>query len=58
MGHKAAEIRASLQHPVIDGDGHWMEPIPVFLEYLDEAGGSEVPGQHDKLGDTGAPGHR
>jgi len=21
-------------------------------------GGSEVPGQHDKLGDTGAPGHR
>ena len=37
MGQKAAEIRASLKHPVIDGDGHWMEPIPIFLEYLDEA---------------------
>jgi len=42
MGHKAADIRASLQHPVIDGDGHWMEPIPVFLEYLDEAGGAKA----------------
>ena len=42
MGNKAAEIRASLQHPVIDGDGHWMEPIPIFLEYLDEAGGPKA----------------
>jgi predicted TIM-barrel fold metal-dependent hydrolase len=39
MEHRAAEIRAGLGHPVIDGDGHWMEPIPVFLEYLREAGG-------------------
>lgn len=36
---RAAAIRAGLKHPVIDGDGHWMEPIPVFLEYLSEAGG-------------------
>ena len=40
MTHRAAEIRASLTHPVIDGDGHWMEPIPVFLEYLSEVGGA------------------
>ena len=39
MTHRAAEIRAGLKHPVIDGDGHWMEPIPIFLEYLREAGG-------------------
>ncbi len=39
MSHRATEIRASLKHPVIDGDGHWMEPIPVFLEYLAETGG-------------------
>src|SRR5262245_35633504 len=39
MKHRAAEIRAGLKHPVIDGDGHWMEPIPIFLEYLREAGG-------------------
>jgi hypothetical protein len=34
MEHRAAEIHAGLKHPVIDGDGHWMEPIPIFLEYL------------------------
>ncbi len=39
MKHRAEEIHAGLKHPVIDGDGHWMEPIPVFLEYLSEAGG-------------------
>lgn len=39
MTHRAEEIHAELKHPVIDGDGHWMEPIPVFLEYLSEAGG-------------------
>ena len=34
MENRAAEIHDGLKHPVIDGDGHWMEPIPVFLEYL------------------------
>lgn len=42
MSKRAAEIRASLKHPVIDGDGHWMEPIPIFLEYLAEAGGPKA----------------
>src|SRR5919205_236273 len=46
MEHRTAEIRAQLQHPVIDGDGHWLEPIPVFLEYLREAGG---PGAVDMI---------
>ncbi|HEV7393391.1 MAG TPA: amidohydrolase family protein [Burkholderiales bacterium] len=41
MEHRAAEIHAALKHPVIDGDGHWMEPIPIFLEYLRELGGAE-----------------
>ncbi|HEX6008145.1 MAG TPA: hypothetical protein VFY80_09290, partial [Burkholderiales bacterium] len=39
---RAAQIRAGLSHPIIDGDGHWLEPIPVFLEYLDEVGGSKA----------------
>ena len=39
MEKGAVEIHDSLKHPVIDGDGHWIEPIPVFLEYLAEAGG-------------------
>ena len=37
---RAAQIRNGLQHPVIDGDGHWMEPLPVFLEHLSEIGGT------------------
>src|SRR5258705_12715968 len=41
MEHRAAEIHDGLKHPVIDGDGHWMEPIPIFLEYLSEAGGAK-----------------
>jgi predicted TIM-barrel fold metal-dependent hydrolase len=30
----AAEIRASLGHPVIDGDGHLLEPTALLHEYL------------------------
>jgi predicted TIM-barrel fold metal-dependent hydrolase len=41
MDNRAAEIHDGLKHPVIDGDGHWMEPIPIFLEYLSEAGGAK-----------------
>ncbi len=40
MANRAAQIRAGLKHPVIDGDGHWMEPIPVFLEHLHDVGGT------------------
>jgi len=35
----AAEIRASLGHPVVDADGHWQESVPVFLDYLRDEGG-------------------
>ena len=33
MEHRAADIRAGLNHPVIYATP-WMEPIPVFLAYL------------------------
>jgi len=46
MDHRAAEIHDGLKHPVVDGDGHWMEPIPIFLEYLSEVGG---PGSVDQM---------
>ena len=39
---KSAKIRATLDHPVIDGDGHWLEPVPIFLDYLKTAGGPSV----------------
>lgn len=41
MDKRAAEIHDLLRHPVIDGDGHWLEPIPIFLEYLSEVGGAK-----------------
>ena len=37
-GSKSAAVRARLDHPVIDGDGHWLEPIPIFLDYLRDVG--------------------
>jgi predicted TIM-barrel fold metal-dependent hydrolase len=33
------QIRASLKHPVIDGDGHWVEYDPVFAEKMRKVGG-------------------
>src|SRR5437016_4047824 len=36
---KSAAVRAQLDHPVIDGDGHWLEPVPIFLDYLREVAG-------------------
>ena len=39
---KSAAVRARLDHPVIDGDGHWLEPIPVFLDYLKAVAGQSV----------------
>ncbi len=39
----SAEIRAQLSHPVIDADGHWLEPVPIFLDFLEaEAGAAMV----------------
>jgi predicted TIM-barrel fold metal-dependent hydrolase len=39
-GHPTAtRIRARLSHPVIDGDGHWVEFDPVFSERMRKVGG-------------------
>src|SRR5271154_818964 len=37
--HTPAEIRAKLNHPIIDGDGHWVEYDPVFAEQMRKVGG-------------------
>src|SRR5678815_5721482 len=39
---KSAAVRARLSHPVIDGDGHWLEPLPIFLDYLKQVGGPSL----------------
>src|ERR1700739_1360231 len=40
--HSPAEIRAKLNHPVIDGDGHWVEYDPVFAEQMRKVGGDKA----------------
>ena len=35
----AAEIRAGLDHPVVDADGHWLEFAPLVLDELDRGAG-------------------
>jgi predicted TIM-barrel fold metal-dependent hydrolase len=39
---KVAAVRSRLDHPVIDGDGHWLEPIPIFLDFLRDVAGPTV----------------
>src|SRR5215472_7775007 len=43
--HQSPEqVHAKLNHPVVDGDGHWLEYAPVFSDKMRKAGG-------DKAGD-------
>src|SRR5262245_66666014 len=35
---RSARLREQLGHPVIDGDGHIVEIIPVFLDYVRDHG--------------------
>jgi len=42
-GHLSpAQIHARLKHPVVDGDGHWLEFAPVFSEQMRKAGGDKA----------------
>ncbi len=39
---RSAKVRSQLSHPVVDGDGHWLEPVAIFLEFLAEEGGPRL----------------
>ena len=42
-GHQTpAQIHSRLKHPVIDGDGHWVEFEPVFSERMRKVGGDKA----------------
>jgi len=42
-GHQTpTQIRSRLDHPVIDGDGHWVEFDPVFSERMRKVGGDKA----------------
>ncbi len=38
----SARVRSQISHPVVDGDGHWLEPVPMFMDYLDGEGGPKA----------------
>ena len=37
-----SEVRASLKHPIIDADGHWVEYNPVFAERMRKLAGDKA----------------
>src|SRR5260370_35959149 len=37
-----SQVRGKLNHPVIDGDGHWVEYDPVFAEQMRKVGGDKA----------------
>ena len=45
---RSAEIHRQLDHPVIDGDGHFVEYMPLLLDIMSEVGGKEV-AEHFRL---------
>jgi predicted TIM-barrel fold metal-dependent hydrolase len=45
---KAAELRQKVGHPIVDLDGHWLEPIPVLLDYLRDLAGPQVMERFEK----------
>ena len=36
------QVRAGLSHPVIDGDGHTIEFMPLLYDFVKDIGGSEI----------------
>ncbi len=39
---RSAQIRDQLDHPVIVGDGHWLESLPILEQYVDATGGPKT----------------
>ncbi len=37
-----AQVHAKLKHPIVDGDGHWVEFPPVFAEKMRKVGGDKA----------------
>src|SRR6516164_7218973 len=33
------QVRSKIDHPIVDGDGHWVEYDPVFSEKMRKVGG-------------------
>jgi predicted TIM-barrel fold metal-dependent hydrolase len=46
---RSAEIRAKLDHPIVDGDAHIVEVQPVFVEYLKQVAGPDITARYTRL---------
>ncbi|MBT3307064.1 MAG: hypothetical protein HN377_11365, partial [Alphaproteobacteria bacterium] len=44
---RAAEIRISIGHPVIDGDGHLVEAPATILDYVKQVAGPDVAARYN-----------
>ncbi|MBV9329156.1 MAG: amidohydrolase family protein [Chloroflexi bacterium] len=50
-GSRSADIHRQLDHPVVDGDAHWLESVPVFHDYLKATGGQSMLDEYVKTQD-------
>jgi predicted TIM-barrel fold metal-dependent hydrolase len=41
-GGRSADIHKHLAHPVVDGDAHWLESVPIFQDYVKATGGPSM----------------
>ncbi len=49
-----AKIRAQIKHPIVDGDGHWVESVPVLIDYVSQVAGPKMAEAYAKF----CTGHR
>jgi predicted TIM-barrel fold metal-dependent hydrolase len=46
---RSAAIRAALHHPVLDADGHWLEPVPIYCDFLRDVAGPRMVDRYLRL---------
>ena len=49
---KLERVRAGLEHPIIDGDGHLVEYLPAVREHLVGLAGAEMAAELDRVFDA------
>ncbi len=46
---RSLKLRQTLDHPVVDGDGHTQEYHPILLDYLKEQAGPEIVARYQEI---------
>jgi predicted TIM-barrel fold metal-dependent hydrolase len=59
-GMIGADIRAKLDHPIIDADGHMFETTFAILDFVKQVGGADLAARYEKvlMGSSGGPSRR